>query len=105
MLGRTTQLECHRCKAWCTLCLNGYSQQVQLSQPCFRTGMGSCALVLLFMSGSVLLPVRRPLSSRDCTQASGRAAVAVAWGPWGGAGMAAADARLAARLTRQGNGQ
>lgn len=35
-------------------------------------------------------------------QASGRAAIAVAWGPWGGAGMAAADPGLAARLTRQG---
>jgi hypothetical protein len=61
MLGRTTQRECRRCKAWCTLCLNGYSQQVQLSQPCFRTGMGTWALVLLFMSASVLLPVRRAL--------------------------------------------
>ena len=45
------------------------------------------------------------LSFRQCTQASGRAAVAVAWGPWGGAGMAAADASLAARLTRQGDVQ
>lgn len=40
-----------------------------------------------------------------CMQASGRAAVAVAWGPWGGAGMAAANASLTARLTRQGDGQ
>lgn len=35
-------------------------------------------------------------------QDAGRAAVSVAWGPWGGAGMVAADRGLAARLRRQG---